>query len=70
MEGSEGAIRVAKVSNGRIAMSAGGCAGAGPISGLSGWKSWSAAVTSAIPLTRSRMGLAPRRGVSVTRSPG
>ncbi len=51
-------------------MFAGGCAGAGPSSGLSGWNSWSGAVTSAMPLTRSRTGRAPRRGVSVTVSPG
>ena len=51
-------------------MSAGGWAGAGPSSGLSGWNSTSGAVTSAMPLTRSRIGFAPRRGVSATVSPG
>ena len=51
-------------------MFAGGCAAAGPLSGLSGWKSTSGAVTRAIPPTRSRTGLAPRRGVSATVSPG
>ena len=40
-------------------MFAGGCAGAGPSSGFSGWKSTSGAVTSATPLTRSRRGRAP-----------
>jgi hypothetical protein len=34
--GSAGAILAANVANGRIAMFAGGCAGAGPSSGLSG----------------------------------
>ena len=52
-----------------IAMSAGGCAGAGPSSGFSGWKRTSGAVTSATPLTRNRCGGAPGRGVSVTVSP-
>ena len=50
--GSCGASVRAKVSSGRIAMCAGGWAGAGPSSGLSGWKSTSGAVTSAMPLTR------------------
>jgi hypothetical protein len=51
-------------------MFAGGCAGAGPSSGLSGWNSWSGAVTSPTPPTRSRTGRAPFRGVRVIVSPG
>jgi len=70
IEGSSGATLVANVVKGRIATSAGGWAGAGPSSGLRGWKSWSPAVTSAIPLTCSRRGFAPRLGVRTTVSPG
>ena len=70
IDGSVGATLAANVASGRMAMSAGGWAGAGPSSGLSGWKSASGAVTSAIPLTRNRIGVEPRRGVKVTMSPG
>jgi len=48
----------------------GGWAGAGPSSGLSGWKSMSGAVTSATPLTRKRRGAVPARVISATVSPG
>ena len=39
IDGSAGATFAANVANGRIAIFAGGCAGAGPSNGFSGWKS-------------------------------
>jgi len=68
--GRAGATRRANVPMGRIATSAGGCAGAGPESGFSGWKRTSAAVTSAIPETRNDTGFTPVLGVSEIVSPG
>ena len=50
-------------------MSDGGCAGAGPSSGFSGWKRTSGDVTSATPVTRRRSGRTPRRGASAIVSP-
>ena len=50
--GSCGASVRAKVPVNMIAAFCGGCAGAGPRSGLSGWKTWSGAVISATPVTR------------------
>ena len=49
----------ANVPTGMIAALAGGCAGAGPSSGFSGWKTTSGAVISATPETRKRCGRAP-----------
>ncbi len=60
---------VANVSNGITMISAGGCAGAGPRSGLRGWNSTSGAVTSATPLTTKLVGATPPTGVIVMRSP-
>ena len=57
--GSWGASVRAKVPSGMIATFAGGCAGAGPSCGLSGWKRRSGAVTSATPPTRKRRGAPP-----------
>ena len=56
-------------ANGMIAMSAGGDAGAGPSSGISGWKSVSADETTATPVTFNGTGFAPARGESRTVSP-
>ena len=67
--GSSGAIVRANVASGRIAALDGGCAGAGPSCGLSGWNTVSGAVISATPETRNRCGRAPGRGVIVTVSP-
>ena len=62
-------MRRTNVSYGTIATSTGGCAGAGPTSGFSGWKSVSPAVTFAIPLTGRRTGGRPFRVVSRISSP-
>ena len=51
------------------ATSAGGWAGAGPGGGSSGWKSLSAAVTSAMPLTLNGWGGAFGASTRLTRSP-
>jgi len=51
------------------AMSDGGCAGAGPRRGLSGWNRTSGAVTSETPLTVSFRAGAPLRAVIATVSP-
>src|SRR5207253_2422385 len=59
---SAGASLRANVPVARTAMFAGGCAGAGPASGFSGWKRTSGAVASAAPLTRKRCGRARGRG--------
>ena len=66
---SAGAYVRPKVANGMIAICAGGWAGAGPSCGFRGWKSASAAVTSATPLTRYARGFARALGVKVTVSP-
>src|SRR5882672_6218260 len=55
--------------NGMIATSAGGDAGAGPSSGISGWKRVSPAETTATPVTFSGTGFAPARGDISTVSP-
>ena len=68
-EARRGATFAANVLNGTIAMSAGGWAAAGPTSGFNGWKSTSAAVTTATPDTGRRTGCWPRRTVIATRSP-
>ena len=49
----------AKVASGMIDALAGGCAGAGPSCGFSGWKTTSGAVISATPETRKRFGRRP-----------
>ena len=67
--GSWRASVAANVAIGRIAAFAGGCAGAGPSSGFSGWNTMSGAVISATPETRKRSGRAPGRAVSETTSP-
>ena len=59
----------ANVSSGRIAAFAGGWAGAGPSSGLSGWKTTSGAVISATPETRKRCAGTPARARKETVSP-
>ena len=60
---------MANVGSGITMISAGGCAGAGPSSGLSGWNRTSGAVTNAIPLTVNRRGAAPVTGTIEIVSP-
>ncbi len=68
--GSCGASFCANVPTVVTAISTGGCAGAGPSNGFSGWKRTSPALTTEMPLTRSRTGGRPGRAVKDTMSPG
>lgn len=68
--GSCDASFCANVPTVMTAISTGGCAGAGPSNGLSGWKRMSPAVTTEIPLKRSRTGGRPAFAVKLTMSPG